>query len=73
MSPVQTVLLFLAEAVADPSGPQAAALGRAIRSIGFAASGAANVFAAIRRLRHRQAPTAPACETCRTCPAADTE
>ncbi|MGW4651349.1 hypothetical protein [Kitasatospora sp. NPDC004289] len=72
MSPVQTVLLF-AEAIADPSGPQAAALGRAIRNVGFAASGAANTVAAIRRLRHRQPSAAPACETCRARPATDTE
>ncbi|MGY0466940.1 hypothetical protein ACW14Y_42775 (plasmid) [Kitasatospora sp. cg17-2] len=73
MSPVQTVLLFLAEAVTDPSGPQAAALGRAIRNVGFAASGVANTVAAIRLLRHRQPSATPAYETCRTRPATDTE
>ncbi|MGW6919141.1 hypothetical protein ACWGB8_35795 [Kitasatospora sp. NPDC054939] len=73
MTPVQTVLQFIAEAAADPSGPQAAVLGRAVHTIGFAFSGAVNVFAAIRRLCHRQALASRACATCRTRPAADTE
>ncbi|PYC75790.1 hypothetical protein C7C46_23650 [Streptomyces tateyamensis] len=64
------VLHFLAEAVADPSGPQAARLAHAARYTGSALSGLANAVGAVRKLRHRAAPeqpTVPCC--CRSCPA----
>ncbi|MET8703810.1 hypothetical protein ABZW10_33910 [Kitasatospora sp. NPDC004723] len=72
MTPVQTALQFLAEALVDPVGPQADQLAHAVRNFGSVlstASAAVNTAAAVRKLRTPKAPatlTAPGC--CGACP-----
>ncbi|MET8704185.1 hypothetical protein ABZW10_35845 [Kitasatospora sp. NPDC004723] len=69
MTPVQTVLQFLAEALVDPSGPQAAQLAHAVQYAGSTLSGFANAVGAVRKLRHRPAVGQPAVRCCcQSCP-----
>ncbi|MFI9365952.1 hypothetical protein ACIG5E_33610 [Kitasatospora sp. NPDC053057] len=73
MTTVQSALQFLAEAVADPAGPQADQLAHAVRNLSSVLStvpAAVNAVAAVRKLRTPEAPAglpAPGC--CGACPA----
>ncbi len=72
MTPVQSVLQFLAEAVTDPAGPQANQLAHAARNIAsvFAVPAfVANTVGAVRKLRRSKDPAQPAALCCRgACP-----
>ncbi|MCC9312163.1 hypothetical protein [Kitasatospora humi] len=70
MTPVQSAVRFLAEAAADPSGPQAAQLAHAVQYAGSTLSGLANAVGAVRKLRRRPVAEQPAVRCCcQSCPA----
>ncbi|MEE1783089.1 hypothetical protein PUR71_09185 [Streptomyces sp. SP17BM10] len=73
MTPIQSALQFLAEAFADPAGPQADQLAHAVRNLSSVLStvpAAANAVAAVRKLRTPKVPAAlPAPGCCGMCPA----
>ncbi|ARF83338.1 hypothetical protein ACIG0C_33455 [Kitasatospora aureofaciens] len=73
MTPVQSVLQFLADVVASVAWPQADQLAHAVRNVGFVlstVSAAVNALAAIRKRRTSKDPVAlPVLGCCGACPA----
>ncbi|MFD9597129.1 hypothetical protein ACFWA9_30855 [Kitasatospora sp. NPDC059973] len=72
MTPVQTALQLVAEALVDPADPRADQLAHAVRDVGsvlFTASAAVNTAAAVRELRTpRSRPPSPPPGRCGACP-----
>ncbi|MDH6107926.1 putative membrane protein [Kitasatospora sp. MAP12-15] len=74
MTLLQSLLQFLAEAGADPAGPQARQLAVAVGTVGGIAKGVANTVGAVRSLRHRKDEGAlVCCGACLACSQARAE